>query len=200
MRAVQPEAGSAGLFTLRAGSVAASNREAAPVEGNVADGYIERVRAYIPVEIIAFFIFVNSLVNSTTIRAESQTQPARITIEGADAFVAVAALAVGAVATVVYAYLAAKNNKSPVWTVQATVSLCAFLVWTYAMGGNGYHALGLAVIPSVAGLLLATFTLFSGFVVPVASPAPVADPVADPVAPQPPRGVDPVSPPSEGNG
>ena len=198
MRAVQPESAPSGLITLRAGTVDTSGRESAAIPGKSADSYIDRVRAYIPVEIIAFFIFVNSLVDTTTIRAASGTEGARIVVQGADAWVAVAALAIGAAATIVYAYLAARTNKSPVWGVQAAVSLCAFLVWTYAMGGNGYYALGLAVVPSVAGLLLATFTLFSGFVVPVAPQAKAG--VADP-APTPVSGTDgPLSQPSEGRG
>ena len=199
MRAVQPESAPSGLIALRAGTANASGRESAAIPGKSADSYIDRVRAYIPVEIIAFFIFVNSLVETTTIRAASGSDGARIAVDGADAWVAVAALAIGAAATIVYAYLAAKNNKSPVWGVQAAVSLCAFLVWTYAMGGNGYYALGLAVVPSVAGLLLATFTLFSGFVVPIAPRPTVGQDLPSPPPPVSGAGGSP-SQPSEGRG
>lgn len=87
---------------------------------------------------------------------------------------AVAALVIGVLGTVVYARVSARANNERIWGVQASLSVIAFLIWTYAMGAKAYAVSDIAVVPAVAGLLLATFTLFSGFVVPLKTPGPAA--------------------------
>lgn len=159
MRAVQPASEGSGPITFRGGSVTTS--PAAP-DNKAANNYLDRVRAYVPVEVIAFFIFVNALVDSEKVAKfvdlKSLTN---------DQGIALAGLVVGALATIVYARMAATANKTTVWGVQAAISLVAFLVWAYAMGAQAFVVLGMASVPAVAGFLLATFTMISGFIVPV---------------------------------
>jgi hypothetical protein len=163
---VQPKE-SRGLFTLSPAAVPA------PPDGKkAADNYLERVRAYIPVEVIAFFIFANSLVGAVVAPGKPTSQvggnqQAQAQMWTSNEWVAVAALAVGAVGTIIYARIGARANGGKVWGVQATLSLFAFLIWTYAMGAKAYDVVGIAVVPAVSAFLLATFTLFSGLVVPL---------------------------------
>jgi hypothetical protein len=168
MLPVQPKT-ARGLLTFSAGSVAA------PADSTkAAENYLERVRAYIPVEVLAFFIFVNSLAGAlfapgkTTAQVGGDPAPgeAAARMITADGWVALAALAIGVLGTALYARTAARTGKTKVWGVQTALAVLAFLIWTYAMGAKAYAVLGIEVIPAVAGLLLATFTLFSGFIVP----------------------------------
>ena len=168
MLPVEPQGPAKGFFTLTPATVTASDDSK-----KTAENYLERVRAYIPVEVLAFFIFANSLAGAVFAPGEPTSQvggsasspPHQVLT--ADGWVALAALAIGAVATVIFARIAAKAKNGPVWGVQASLALAAFLIWTYAMGAKGYEVLHIPVIPVVSGFLLATFTLFSGLVVPL---------------------------------
>lgn len=165
MRTVAPAVRTSGLLTFSAGTVDDSDVEAAK-------DYLGRVRAYVPVEVVAFFIFVNSLVLGTklwTVVAAAKDKKAHEVLT-ADGYVALLALIIAAGASVLYTYVSAKRAGQSAWRVQAAVTLTAFLVWAYALGARAFEVLGLAIVPSLAGLLLAGFTLFSGFIVPVKAP------------------------------
>ena len=166
MRTVAPAMRSSGFVTFSAGTVDTA-------EADAAKDYLDRVRAYVPVEVVAFFIFVNSLVLGTKlwaiIPAKGDDPASRMLTT--DGYVALLALIIGAAATILFTYVSAKRAGQTAWRVQAAVTLIAFLVWTYALGARAFDVLGLAIVPSLAGLLLATFTLFSGFIVPVKTSA-----------------------------
>ncbi len=174
MLSVQPKGSSRGSFTLSTAAVPATDDSK-----KAAENYLERVRAYIPVEVLAFFIFANSLVGelvapgrpTAQVGGDQSAVQASAPMWTSNEWVALAALAIGAVGTIIYARIAARANRGAVWGVQATLSLIAFLIWTYAIGAKAYLVLDIDVVPAVAGLLLATFTLFSGLVVPLKTPA-----------------------------
>jgi hypothetical protein len=157
MRTVAAKVRNSGFVTLSVGRVGDSSD---------ANSYLDRVRAYVPVEVIAFFIFVNALVMGATLRTVAGGGPGTgVTVDG---YVALIALIMGAVAAWLLTYVTSKvKNESRAASVQAVVSMFAFLVWSYAMGAKGYEVIAVPIVPSVAGLLLGAFTLFSGLVVPV---------------------------------
>ena len=160
MRPVAPEQRPTGFVTFSASTVPNADPE-------TAKNYLDRVKAYIPAEVVAFYIFVNSLVLGLDLR--ETTQPPQgdpqtfLTVHG---HVAILALVLGIIFSGFYARIAAKGSGQP-WKVQAIVTIIAFLVWSYAIGGRSYEVLGWAVVPSVAGLLMGAFTIASGFIVPI---------------------------------
>ncbi len=126
----------------------------------VKQNYIDRVRAYIPVEVVAFFIFVNSLVS------ENVGSVRDLSTLTADGYVAVLAAIVGIIGTIIYSRLSANSLNIQTWKLSTAVAVAGFCIWIYAMDAKLFDVLELGVVPSVSGLLLATFTLFVGLVVP----------------------------------
>ncbi len=123
--------------------------------------YLERVQNYIPAEIVAIFVFVNSLVSTPL-------EDGRITPEG---WVAVGAVLVCLVACFVFARVAARQVENPSFRFQGWMFAIALLIWIYAMDAKVLEVVGHNPIPSLSGLLLVTFTVFSGLVVPTVKPA-----------------------------
>jgi hypothetical protein len=154
--------------------------------------FIDRVRAYIPLEVLAFFIFVNSTV-SDGVGPEilGDAAPARPTPWGAeslgawfgalsaDDWVALSSVAVSVVAIFLFVRTATGRTGRTAWVLQGLVSTVAFFVWIYAIRAEAFYVAGLHYYPSISGFLLGTFTLFSGFLVPVSASR-------DPKAPSPP--------------
>lgn len=121
-------------------------------------GYLDRIQSYIPAEVIALFILVNSVMGSTD-------DPV---YEGwsYDDMAGVLALIIGLIACFVYAAVAASNDGNPAWRTQAMMWGVAFLIWVYAIDAKVLTAFNIELVPAFSTLLLATFTLASGFVVP----------------------------------
>ncbi len=126
--------------------------------GSQEQGYLDRVNNYIPSEVVAFFIFVNSLVGAKVIDSNGQ-----VLIDG---WVAIFAILVSIVACIIFVRSTAKSEKNPVWGLQAVVSIIALIIWSYAIEAKYLVVLGVEVVPSVSGLILASFTMLSGFLVP----------------------------------
>lgn len=137
--------------------------------------YLERVQNYIPAEIVAIFIFVNSLV------AAPLDSTGRVTPEG---WVAVCAVLICVVACFVFARVAAKQADVPTWGLQAWMFVIALLIWIYAMDAKVLRVIGHDPIPALSGLLLVTFTMFSGLLAPKAKSGKPGDPVTEPKVPQ----------------
>lgn len=121
-------------------------------------GYLDRVRNYIPSEIVAFLIFVNSLIGANVLDVDGQ-----ILVDG---WVAIGAMVVGIVACVLFVKSTAQTEGNPVWVLQAMMSIIAFLIWSYAIDAKFLDVIGIETVPSVSGLVLASFTMLSGFLVP----------------------------------
>ncbi len=186
MRAIAPEARTSGVITLSGGTVDTANPDDAK-------NYLDRVRAYIPIEVVAFFVFANSLVLGTELKTSKIVEKVTVTYLTTDGWSALAALVIGALATLLTAFLASRAKGRQVWLTHAAVSLLAFGAWSYAIGARAYEILNIAIVPSMAGILLAAFTLFSGLIVPVElqpqpepQPQPQPEPQPDPApAPDP---------------
>ena len=173
-RSIFPTRGGGGQgFTLSTKSVPAPGTTAGDLQEDDATGgtlkpttqsYLDRVQNYIPAEIIAFFIFVNSLIGSTD--TTETTAVGFLTIAGPEDWVGLLALAFGVLACWVYAYSAASNDYHRSWKIQAFMWTIAFLIWVYAIDAKVLAVFGVKLVPSLSGLMLAAFTLFSGMVVP----------------------------------
>ena len=147
------------------------------------DGYLDRVAKYVPAEVVAFFIFVNSiLVNAVekpaakaltdAVAAESNDIPGQVraaiykiemagisvwTISWAVLFIALAMTPV---------YLksvsdAADNAEAP--GANIVMSMLAFPFWAYAVDALAFRPWHDGALASI---MLATFTLISGAVRP----------------------------------
>ena len=147
------------------------------------DGYLDRVAKYVPAEVVAFFIFVNSiLVNAVekpaakaltdAVAADSNDIPGQVraaiykiemagisvwTISWAVLFIALAMTPV---------YLksvsdAADNAEAP--GANIVMSMLAFPFWAYAVDALAFRPWHDGALASI---MLATFTLFSGAVRP----------------------------------
>lgn len=173
-RSIFPTQGSGGPgFTLSTKSVPTPMTAAGDLQQEDATGstspptmqsYLDRVQNYIPAEILAFFIFVNSLIGGTDI--ERTTTLGFLKIARAEDWVGLLALALGVFACWLYAFSAASNDHHKSWKIQAFMWTIAFLIWIYAIDAKVLAVFGIKVVPSLSGLMLAAFTLFSGMVVP----------------------------------
>ncbi|MBA1141906.1 hypothetical protein [Mesorhizobium neociceri] len=147
------------------------------------DGYLDRVAKYVPAEVVAFFIFVNSiLVNAVekpaakaltdAVAAEStdipgQVQAAIYKIEMAGISVwtiSWAVLFIALAMTPVYLKSvsdAADNAEAP--GANIVMSMLAFPFWAYAVDALAFRPWHDGALASI---MLATFTLISGAVRP----------------------------------
>ncbi|SLN41067.1 hypothetical protein [Pseudooctadecabacter jejudonensis] len=125
--------------------------------------YIDRVRNYIPVEVIAFFIFANSLVDRENLSSDD--------VKMTTAIVAVATVVIGLFATFVYVKMAADQAGNQAWKVHAAMAAVAYCIWVYALDAKVFALIGTNIQDTaLSGLLLASFTLFSGLIVPTQKP------------------------------
>lgn len=122
-------------------------------------GYLERVQNYIPAEIVAAFIFINSLIDEPFDKTKDTIT--------ADGMVAVASVVICLFGCFLFAKVAAASERNPAYKVQGLMFGFALLIWAYAMDAKALEALQITPLPSLAGLCLITFTIISGLVVPV---------------------------------
>ncbi|MEX0751844.1 MAG: hypothetical protein WD073_02840 [Xanthobacteraceae bacterium] len=122
-----------------------------------ADHYLERIAKYVPAEVIAFFIFINAILDQV-VRTGGQTATmASLPVMS----VAIGALIVATILTPVFIWYVREEGDA--WITNAIVSTLAFPFWAYALGAVAfadYRDGNLAVI------LLSTFTVVSGLVAP----------------------------------
>jgi len=133
--------------------------------------YLERVQNYIPAEIIAFFIFVNSLIVGEV--GNNADGSVNVTV---DKWVSYGALGFGLLACWLYAKSASNTDNNPAWKLQAFMWSIAFLIWSYAIDAKVWEFQGIELVPSLSGFLLAGFTLFSGLIIPAKAATPDPDP------------------------
>lgn len=163
-RTIFPQPNSTGAISFSAAPMPPPGTDAGDARQRGSDtpattqGYLERVQNYIPAEIVAFFIFVNSLLPPELFDSAGQLSR--------DGYVAIAGFVLGGLFCFIYASVSAKLANNRVWVVQAIMWLIAYLIWVYAMDAKVLEAFEISVVPSLAGLLLVTFAMLSGLVVP----------------------------------
>jgi hypothetical protein len=122
-----------------------------------ADNFLERSAKYVPAEVIAFFIFVNAILDQAV-----KTGGPGATMAGFPVmYVALGALVGAIVLTPLFVWYVRQDGDA--WIINACVSTVAVPFWAYALGAvafAGYRDGNLAAI------LLATFTVVSGFIAP----------------------------------
>jgi hypothetical protein len=111
--------------------------------------YSERLAKYVPSEVLAAYIFASNLIGTYQTREHQMI-----------AFFVL--LGICLLAIPLYYWKLTPPGKSSL--VHCSVSMIAFLVWTYAMGGPfvmlGWHH------AATSGIILVAFTLFSGVIKP----------------------------------
>lgn len=148
------------------------------------DGYLDRVAKYVPAEVIAFFIFVNSIVGSAIDKgmvtamdknpAETGTDRYQALLDGVLKTEKMGGIEVWTIAWVVLVvalamtplYLLAMRDPADTqerpWMTIA-VAMLAFPVWAYAVDAVAFRPWHDGALASIA---LATFTIVSGAIKP----------------------------------
>ena len=127
--------------------------------------FIDRVRTYIPLQVIVFYIFVNSMIDDhpdgpDSIGTSLWSDPASLPI---DDWVALVTLAVGVLGVVVFTRRQAKAFGTR-WALHTAMSVLAFFVWCSAIRCEAYEVLEIPIVASISALLLGSFTLLRGLI------------------------------------
>jgi len=124
------------------------------------DNYLERMVKYVPAEIIAGSMLINSILDQSMKSAGPNASMAGFPVSS----IAVGALILGMVLTPLFCWYVREEGDA--WIVNAFVSTIAFPFWAYLTGAvafANYHDGNLAAI------LVMTFTVVSGLVAPLPS-------------------------------
>jgi hypothetical protein len=122
-----------------------------------ADNFLERIAKYVPAEVIAFFIFINAILDQAVKAGGPGATMAGFPVM----YVALLALIGATVLTPLFVWYVREEGDA--WVINAFVSTIAFPFWAYAIGAiafAGYRDGNLAAI------LLVTFSVISGFIRP----------------------------------
>jgi len=121
------------------------------------DNYLERIAKYVPGEVLAFFIFINVILEQAVKTGGKTAMMAGVPVTT----VAQGALVVGLILTPFFIWYVREEGDA--WLINAFVSTLAFPFWAYALGAVGFddHWDG-----NLAAILLATFTVVSGLIAP----------------------------------
>jgi hypothetical protein len=124
---------------------------------SIADNYLERIAKYAPGEVLAFFVIINAMLHQAV-----QTGGKGATMAGIPVMtVALGVLLICVVLVPLFVWYV--REKGDAWIINAVVSTLAFPFWAYALGATAFvdHWDG-----NLAAILLATFTVVSGFIAP----------------------------------
>src|SRR6202030_4877948 len=122
-----------------------------------ADNYLERVAKYVPAEVIAFFIFINAILEQSLKTGGKGAMMAGCPV----VTFAAGALIAGMVLTPLFVWYVREEGDA--WLTNAVVSTLAFPFWAYALGAVAFDA---HWDGNLAAILLATFTVVSGLISP----------------------------------
>jgi hypothetical protein len=131
----------------------AEGRQSAPE----ADNYLERIAKYVPGEVLAFFIFINVILEQAVKTGGKTAAMAGVPVTT----VAQGALLVGVVLTPLFVWYVREEGDA--WLTNAFVSTLAFPFWAYALGAVAFDDYWDG---NLAAILLATFTVVSGLIAP----------------------------------
>jgi hypothetical protein len=122
-----------------------------------ADSYLERIAKYVPGEVLAFFVFINVILEQAVKTGGKAAMMAGIPVTT----VARGGIVVGLMLTPLFVWYVREEGDA--WLTNAIVSTLAFPFWAYALGAVAFeeHWDG-----NLAAILLATFTVMSGLITP----------------------------------
>ena len=121
------------------------------------DNYLERITKYVPGEVLAFFVFINVILEQAQKTSGKSAAMAGVPV----ATVAQGALIVGLVLTPLFVWYV--RQKGDAWITNALVSTAAFPFWAYALGAVAFADYWDG---NLAAILLATVTVMSGLISP----------------------------------
>ena len=121
------------------------------------DNYLERMAKYVPAEVIAFSMVINSILEQAMKTGGKNAVMAGFPVTS----IAAGALVLALILTPLFCWYVREDGDA--WIVNAFVSTLAFPFWAYLMGAVAFadhHDGNLAVI------LVLTFTIVSGLISP----------------------------------
>src|SRR5581483_9705673 len=116
-----------------------------------------RITKYVPGEVLAFFVFINVILEQAKKTGGKDAAMAGVPITA----VAQGALLVGLVLTPLFVWYVRREGDA--WITNAFVSTLAFPFWAYALGAVAFSDYWDG---NLAAILLATFTVMSGLISP----------------------------------
>ena len=152
-KSADSDLGIAGLEDVLPGGLAQTGADAEPA----ADNYLERVAKYIPGEVLAFFIFINAILDQAVRTGGKSATMAGFPVTS----IASGALIAGMVITPFFIWYVREDGDA--WITNAFVSTLAFPFWAYALGAVAFADYRDG---NLAAILLATFTVVSGLISP----------------------------------
>jgi hypothetical protein len=123
----------------------------------IADNYLERIAKYVPGEVLAFFVFLNVILEQAQKTGGKGAVMAGVPVTT----VAQGALIVGLMLTPLFVWYVREEGDA--WLTNAFVSTLAFPFWAYALGAVAFADYWDG---NLAAILLATFTVVSGLISP----------------------------------
>lgn len=132
----------------------------------IADNFLERVAKYVPAEVLAFSLFINSILDQAVKTGGRSAMMAGFPVTS----IAIGALVVGAILTPFFVWYVREDGDA--WITNALVSTLLFPFWAYAMGAVAFADYRDG---NLAAILLATVTVVSGLVSPRAKRPPKAE-------------------------
>jgi hypothetical protein len=121
------------------------------------DNYLERVAKYVPAEVIAFFIFINAILDQVVRTGGKSAMMAGFPVMS----IAVIALIAGIILTPIFIWYVREEGDA--WITNSFVSTLAFPVWAYALGAVAFTDFRDG---NLAAIVLASFTVVSGLASP----------------------------------
>jgi hypothetical protein len=150
-KSADSDLGIAGLEDVLPGGLGQEGQESAAT----GDNYLERIAKYVPGEVLAFFIFVNAILDQAAKTGGKAASMAGIPVST----VAQGALVVCIILVPLFVWYV--REKGDAWLTNAFVSSLAFPFWAYALGATAFVDYWDG---NLAAILLATFTVVSGLV------------------------------------
>jgi hypothetical protein len=121
------------------------------------DNYLERITKYVPGEVLAFFIFINAILEQAAKTGGKSASMAGLPVTT----VAQGALIGALILVPLFVWYVREEGNA--WLTNAVVSTLAFPFWAYAIGAVAFSDYWDG---NLAAILLATFTVVSGLIAP----------------------------------
>jgi hypothetical protein len=128
-----------------------------PANTEPGDGYLERMVKYVPAEIIAFSMVINSILDQAMKSGGENAAMAGVPVP----VIAAGALIVACMLTPLFCWYVRRDGDA--WVLNAIVSTIALPFWAYLMGAVAFahHHDG-----NLAAILVMSFTVVSGLAAP----------------------------------
>jgi hypothetical protein len=133
--------------------------ESAPSRWIEQDDYLLRLAKYVPAEVLAFSVVINAVLDQALRNGGSGAAMAGIPVMT----IAIAALVLGTLMSPFFVWYVHQDGDA--WLTNACVAFVAFPFWSYALGAVAFTDIRDG---NLAAILLASFTVISGLIKPLA--------------------------------